>query len=103
LIYINFTKDFNADIFNINQKLKTKDVQTTAGLFSGWKNLISVDISNLELKNNKDMSFMFNQCSSLKNIVFGDINTENVENMSYMFASCINLESLDITMFNIGN
>ena len=49
------------------------------------------------------MSFMFNQCSSLKNIVFGDINTENVENMSYMFASCINLESLDITMFNIGN
>ena len=92
LISINFTNDFN-----------TIKITNMDGMFSSSKNLVYIDISNLNLENNKDMSSMFNQCISLKDINFTEINTKNVLNTSNMFNGCTSLESIDLTYLNTEN
>ena len=36
----------------------------------------------------KNMSFIFNNCSSLKEIIFNSFDTDNVTNMKAMFQLC---------------
>ena len=71
-------------------------------MFSSSKNLISVDISNLNAENLKDISSMFKNCYLLKDINVSNFKTKEVNNMASMFEGCrslieLNLENLDIT------
>ena len=82
---------------NIFKNISTQNVDDFSYMFSkkGFHEL------NLELdtKNAKNLSHMFEDCSSLKSLKL-NIDTNNVIDMSYMFHSCTSLKSLDITKFN---
>ena len=68
-------------------------------MFSSSQNLISVDISNLNCENVKDMSYMFKNCEKLKDIDISNFKSNKVENMAGMFENCsltsLNLSNLD--------
>ena len=51
----------------------------------------------------KDMSFMFNNCSSLKKIEFISFSTDEVTNMKALFQGCTELEEIDLSNFNTIN
>lgn len=70
---------------------------STANMFSGCSNMISVDLSELNTSYVTDMSFMFVGCSSLRNVDISGFDISNVSNMGYMFYGCTSLESLDIS------
>ena len=43
---------------------------------------------------------MFSDCSSLKSLDLSNINTYNIKDMSYMFSECYSLTSFDLSDFN---
>ena len=73
---------------------------STAFWFYGFSSLESIDFSNLNTDNVKDMKYMFAYCHKLTSIQFGDINTANVESMAGMFYYSSLLPSLDLSKFN---
>ena len=66
------------------------------------KNLVSVDLSNSDFSNVKDMSSMFKQCKSLVYINLTNINISSVEYMSSLFYGCENLRSIDLSNIDIS-
>ena len=46
---------------------------------------------------------MFYECSSLISLNLSNFNINNVINMSYMFFNCYSLYSLDLSNFNTNN
>ena len=65
--------------------------------FSGCKSLTSIDLSNFNTNNVKDMSYMFDGCSSLTSLNLSNFNTNNVNDMYAMFDGCSSLTSLNTT------
>ena len=53
--------------------------------------------------NVKDMSYMFNGCSSLKSLNLSSFNTNNVKDMEYLLVCCSSLKLLDLSLFNESN
>ena len=51
----------------------------------------------------KNISFIYNECSSLISLNLSNFNTNNVQNMSYMFQLCSSLTSLNLSNFNTNN
>ena len=66
-------------------------------MFSDCKNLVSVDISNLETAQAQDLSFMFGSCEKLASIDLSSLDTANATNLSGMFYNCLSLTSLDVS------
>ena len=64
---------------------------------------MELDLSKFNTKNVKNMSFMFNYCSSLKKLNLSNFNTKNVTNMYCMFNNCSSLTNLDLSNFNTTN
>jgi len=46
---------------------------------------------------------LFYDCSSFESLDLSNFNTNNIKNMAYMFGRCINLKLLDLTNFNTEN
>ena len=63
-------------------------------MFSECSSLISLNLSNFNTINVKDMSYMFYNCSSLTSLNLSNFNTNNVNNMSGMFSYCSSLTTL---------
>ncbi len=80
--------------------LKVTDMQS---MFSGCSSLLNLNLSNFNTSNVTNMSSMFSRCSGLISLDLCNFNTSNVTNMSFMFSSCKNLTSLDLTSFNTIN
>lgn len=88
----------------ITQSIITaKEVRSTRAWFKGCKNLISVDLDNLNTDKVFNMEGMFDGCSQLTNIEMGGFNTSQVVNMDYMFRDCSQLKKLDLHNFNTEN
>ena len=84
----------------LNSKMNIKS------LFENCKSLKYVlDISNFDISNITNMSYMFCGCINLLSIPdISHWNTINVTDMSHMFERCIFLEKLpDISKWNISN
>ena len=62
--------------------------------------LKSLDVTNFNTANVKDMGFMFSGCRNLAELDLSNFNTANVENMRSMFSECKNLAELDLSNFN---
>ena len=56
--------------------------------------LLSIDLSNFNINNIKDMSNMFYNCSSFTSLNLSNFNTNNVQNMSNMLFNCTSLNLL---------
>ena len=72
-------------------------------MFNECSSLTSLNLSNFNTNNVKDMSYMFNKCSSLTSLDLSNFNTNNVENMKCMFRECTSLTSLNLSNFNTSN
>ena len=70
-------------------------------MFSYSSSLKNVKFSTqFNTQNVKDMSYMFDNCSSLRQLNLSYFNTQNVINMRYMFFKCSKLKDLDLSNFN---
>ena len=63
----------------------------------GCKSLTSIDSTDWDVSNIKNMSSMFGNCRSLTTIDVSKWNTSNVHDMSYMFYYCLRLKTLDVS------
>ena len=89
---------------NSNMPIKIKLIWNKAlnmcqKMFQGCSNIISIDLSNIDI-NCEKMDSMFEGCSKLETINLKNVQTSNVKNMSYMFSGCNNFKSLDLTNFD---
>jgi surface protein len=76
-------------------------LESTAHWFDGCCRLKEIHgIENLKTSAVKDMSHMFQSCSSLEAIDVSNFITRNVTNMEGMFKSCSSLKTLDVSMFD---
>jgi len=65
--------------------------------------LSSIDLSNFNTENVKDMNEMFRHCSKLASINLKNFNTNKVTYLGNMFYSCTSLTSIDISNFKTEN
>ena len=87
-----------------NIKLKFYSNLTDCGyMFSGCKNIIKINFSNLNSKTITYMKYMFHECENLEDINLFSFDTYNVTDMSYMFFGCKKLKYLDLTSFDTHN
>ena len=62
-------------------------------------NIVSVDMSHLDLSSVTDMSYMFSGCTELENIDFSNMNAPLLTDISFIFNGCIKLKSVSFTNF----
>ena len=100
-LYINgkkskFNKYFkpnNEGIYKIEIYFKNK-MKVCSFMFSGCKNITSIDLSFFDLSNAISMHYMFGLCTRLKEINLKNINIENINDLSYIFNKCIELKKI---------
>lgn len=63
----------------------------------------SLNLSEFDTSNVKNMAYMFYNCIYLKNITLTNFNTQNVLNMGLMFNGCNSLLSVDLSSFDNSN
>ena len=90
------TCDFGEGKQNIILRFDNQ-ITSCKNMFKGLTNIIEIDLSNFDVSEVIDMSFMFHSCSTLKKINFGNINTSSLKNMESLFQSCSSLTSVDIS------
>ena len=75
--------------------------QSLYGLFQGFTNVKTVDLSNVDTTNVTSMCGMFRGMSNLTSVNFGDnFNISNVTEMSGMFMDCLSLTEIDLSCFS---
>ena len=82
------------------------DMHNVRNMYSMFRNcyyLESVDVSKWDTGNVKDMSSVFCGCSSLKSIDVSKWDVSNVENLEYMFYMCMSLDDIDISKWDVSN
>ena len=87
------------DLSNFN----TVNVKDMSLMFSGCSSLTSLNLSNFDTSNVTGIWGMFGGCSSLTSLDLSNFNTANVTNMVEMFDGCSSLTSLDVSNFNTAN
>jgi len=75
-------------------------VKNFNSMFSGCNSLKSIDLTNFNTSSAINMSSMFQGCNSLISIDMANFNTSSVEDMGSMFLSCYNLQYLDLSIFD---
>ena len=63
-------------------------------LFYECKQLLSVDLSELETESVTDMSYMFYKCENIQTIDLSGLDTSSVKTMKSMFSTCKKLKNL---------
>ncbi len=87
-----FTKEFKSlDSFLSNNKSQQTEY------------LLSVDLSNLMIKDVTSLNYMFKGCKNLKYINFGDFDASKVTSMISMFEGCNSLISINLSSFDTSN
>lgn len=95
--------------YNYSEKVRTVSfkgtvvAETCQQMFSGHRNLVSVDFTGFDTSDVNDMSSMFSSCTSLSSIDVSELNTSSVTNMSSMFSGCSSLTSLDLSSMDVSN
>ena len=78
----------------------TSQVKDMSYMFRGCSDLTSLDLSNFDTSQATNMRHMFKNCSGLTSLDLSKFDTSLVTNMSYMFGGCSGLTSLNISDFN---
>lgn len=124
-MFMNFTELISVDWGDM---VDTSRVEIMEGMFSGCRNLTSLDLSHFDTSNVTDMcgmfaslkldsldisSFdtskvetfvaMFQDCENLRALQVSNFNTSSAKNMERMFSSCNKLKTLDLSSWNTSN
>ena len=80
-------------------------VKNLRSMFEANHELKYVNVSNWNVSNVTDMSYMFNHCYQLKSVGnLDDWNTSNVTDMNFMFSSCRQLKSIgNLSKWDVSN
>ena len=78
------------DVTNFN----TANVKDMGSMFSGCRNLAELDLSNFNTANVEDMRSMFSECKNLAELDLSNFNTAKVMYMGNMFSGCLNLTTI---------
>lgn len=89
----------------------TSNVTNTSHMFESvnfdnktTKATLDLDLSNWDLSNNNDMSYMFKDVYMLKSVNFSDnVSTSSLENMSYMLSGCLYIDNVNLSKFDTSN
>jgi len=81
----------------------TSNISNIKNMFSGLKNITSLDLSNMDVSNVLNMSNVFNGCENLNKIDISTWNTNKCKNFSGMFSNCKTIKSLDIKNLDTAN
>ena len=98
-MFKNFEKVESIDFSNFN----TMDVKNMKGMFYDCSSLVSLDLSNFNTSKVTNMGSMFGRCSSLISLDLKSFDTSNVTNMGAMFSWCWQLTSIDLSFLNTSN
>ena len=93
------TKLTSLDLSNFD----TSNVKDMGSMFFGCNALTKLDLSNFDTSNVTNMSYMFYACMNLNTLDLSNFNTSKVTNMGDMFTNCISLTSLDLSNFDTSN
>ena len=74
-----------------------------AEFFGGAKNLVSCDLSKVDVSACTNMDYMFSYCISLESIDVSGLDTGNVMTMMYMFYNCSSLVDVNVTSFDMSS
>ena len=79
--------------------------EDASGLFAHLPNLLTADISGLDLEKTQDISGMFEYCEKLNEIIgLGGLNTPGLKKADSVFAYCLSLPHvIGIEHWDIGN
>lgn len=83
---------------NFKNNLKSLD-----SLFKDNKDIIKVNLSNLNMSEITSMKSTFSGCSNLSEINFDGINTSKLVNIAKTFENCTELKTLDLSPINTTN
>ncbi|MCI1893931.1 MAG: DUF285 domain-containing protein [Lactobacillus sp.] len=91
----------------INKVVINGDVQMpsdSSALFRNMENLETIENSHrLDMSQVDNMRQMFSGDKNLQTLDVGDWNTENVANMSALFEDCYSLSEIDVSGWQVGN
>ena len=82
-------------------ELNATEIKDIRNMFEKCRNLKSINLSNWNSKKLTNMDCLFSQCISLTNLDLSNFNTENVTYMSYMFSKCTSLKKVYLSNFDI--
>ena len=85
------------DVSNFN----TSQVNTMTGMFSHCKNLKQLDLTGFDVSKVTSMRGMF-AYGGFESIDFSNCNAENLKDVTWMFSYCNNLKKIDFTNFKTG-
>ena len=88
---------------DFNNNFNTANVTDMSGMFDECSSLITLDLSCFDTSNVTAMNFLFSQCSSLTSLDLSNFNTAKVTAMNAMFQACSSLTSLNLSSFNTAN
>ncbi|MDB1688384.1 BspA family leucine-rich repeat surface protein, partial [Enterococcus casseliflavus] len=83
--------------------LDTSNVTNMSYMFSGLKQLGTLDVSNLDTLNVTDMSYMFAGLIQLRTLDLSNFDTSNVITMASMLSNANQLRTLDLSNFDTQN
>ena len=81
----------------------TSDVKNMDCMFGGCTALTSLDLSKFDTKNVENMAAMFLACVALTSLNLSNFDTSKVTNFMNMFINCFRLTSLDVSNFNTSS
>ena len=104
-VYLNKTSQFMFDGFKNIISIDMSNIDTSEAMsfnhmFDNCQNLINLDVSGFDTRNIKDMYRMFYCCYKLEKIDVSEFDTRNVTNMWAMFGNCNSVKLLDVSKFN---
>ena len=80
-------------------KFNSSRITNMTRMFYGCKNLTSINLSNFQAHNVKNMVYLF-FCENLLSLNLSNFRTSKVMNMTYMFYGCYNLTFLNLSDSN---
>ncbi|MCR4818708.1 MAG: BspA family leucine-rich repeat surface protein [Fretibacterium sp.] len=99
-----FNSKYSLTSVTFGGSFNTSNVKDMTWMFNGCTSLKTLNLSGLNTSGVKDMYQMFQGCSSLETVTFGGyFSTANVKFMSAMFRKCEKLKSLDLSSWDISS
>ena len=96
-------KNFREAIVRVKIKPGVVADKKVDNMFSGCKNLVSLDLNGFDTSNVTDMTSMFEGCYNITSLDLSSFNTSNAADMNRMFKGCSKLCALDLSAFGTGN
>lgn len=87
----------------ISAKISLSNIQDMSYFFYDCRNMVNVDISELDASSVTSMKRMFYDCRSLESLDINGLDTSNVTDMESMFYYCKNMTGLDGGSLNTTN